>query len=200
MAAPLAFLDTETTGLNPDRHEIWEVALITLDGRERVWQFPIDEMKADPFALDIGHYWQRHWADDTFEVSTASAIYMADSTYCRRKNFPDVGRAIRPTEEWCRYFQRLTAGLHLVGAVPSFDEERLRKLLHLNGVPHRWHYHLIDIEALVAGKLGIEPPWKSDELGQAVGVEPPSDTERHTALGDARWAKRVYEAVMAGDR
>lgn len=24
----LAFVDTETTGLDPDRHEIWEVALI----------------------------------------------------------------------------------------------------------------------------------------------------------------------------
>lgn len=26
--------------------------------------------------------------------------------------------------------------------------------------------------------------------------EPPSDEDRHTALGDARWAKRIYERVF----
>jgi oligoribonuclease (3'-5' exoribonuclease) len=28
MATPLAFIDTETTGLDPTRHEVWEVGLI----------------------------------------------------------------------------------------------------------------------------------------------------------------------------
>jgi oligoribonuclease (3'-5' exoribonuclease) len=30
--APVCFVDCETTGLDPDRHEIWEVGLITPDG------------------------------------------------------------------------------------------------------------------------------------------------------------------------
>ena len=65
------FIDTETTGLDPDRHAIWEVALITPDGNEHVWQFPVDEMSADPFALDIGRYWDRRWPDGIQEVADA---------------------------------------------------------------------------------------------------------------------------------
>ena len=193
----LCFIDTETTGLDPDRHDIWEVALITPDGREHVWQFPVDEMAADPFALQIGRYWDRRWPDDIGEVSRLDAIYEAHSPKSRRRNFPSQGRAITPGKDWCARFRELTAGLHLTGAVVSFDEERLRRLLHGHGVLHRWHYHLVDVEALAAGKLGLEPPWKSDDLSAALGVTV-SDEDRHTALGDARWAKAIYGAVMGG--
>jgi hypothetical protein len=83
---------------------------------------------------------------------------------------------------------------------------------------------LIDVEALVAGWVSAQcmgealdggrgtvgvrrpdgslnhidgrPPWDSDELSLAVGVDP-EQFDRHTALGDAKWAKALYEAVMA---
>jgi hypothetical protein len=118
----------------------------------------------------------------------------------------------------------MTHGLHLAGAVVSFDAERLWKLLRANGECPMWHYHLIEVEALAAGWVAAQcigqandgksrgtipvsvdgkiidningrPPWKSDSLSRAVGVEP-DDFDRHTALGDARWAKAIYEAVM----
>lgn len=206
------FIDTETTGLDPDRHAIWEVALITPDKNEHVWQFPVDEMAADPFALNIGRYWERRWDTDN-DVSELNAIYEAHNAKSRRMNFPDEGRAIQPGAAWARHFRDLTAGCHLAGAVISFDEERLRRLLHSLGVLHRWHYHLIDVEALAAGFLNgfshtqqggktkdrfrdiAAPPWKSDDLSAALGVTV-SDEERHTALGDAKWAMRTYDAVM----
>lgn len=201
----ICFIDTETTGLDPDRHAIWEVALITPDGDEHLWQFPVDEMAADPIALTIGRYWERHWSTDN-DVDTLSAIYHAHNAKSRRKNFPDKGRAIRPSNTWARHFRDLTAGCHLAGAVISFDEERLRRLLHSLGVLHRWHYHLIDVETLAAGYLALpsreafgnfDPlklPWNSDELSAALGVTV-SDEDRHTALGDARWARAIYDAV-----
>ena len=37
-------------------------------------------------------------------------------------------------------------------------------------------------------------PWKSDDLSAALGVTV-SDEDRHTALGDAKWAMRIYDAV-----
>ncbi len=40
------------------------------------------------------------------------------------------------------------------------------------------------------------PPWDSNKLSLAVGVDP-DDFDRHTALGDARWAKAIYERVIA---
>jgi DNA polymerase III epsilon subunit-like protein len=212
----ICFVDCETTGLDPDRHAIWEVALITPDGNEHVWQFPVDEMAADPFALNIGRYWDRRWGTDN-EVKPWDAVYDAHTPKSRRKNFPDEGRAIRPGLDWCRHFRDLTAGCHLAGAVVSFDEERLRRLLHRNEILHRWHYHLVDVEALAVGYLAgssaygksaagskqaevwpvIAPPWKSDDLSGLLGISV-SDEDRHTALGDARWARALYNAVMGG--
>ena len=205
----ICFIDTETTGLDPDRHAIWEVALITPGGDEHVWQFPVNEMAADPFALNIGRYWDRRWGTDN-DVSVLDAIYEAHNAKSRRKNFPDEGRAIRPDVTWARRFRDLTAGCHLAGAVVSFDEERLRRLLHGLGVLHRWHYHLVDVEALAVGYLAakiaasngaadpglISLPWDSDMLSAALGVTV-SDEDRHTALGDARWARAIYDAVTA---
>jgi len=61
-----------------------------------------------------------------------------------------------------------------------------------------------DFETLIAGFLRgqakpvPELPWKSDDLSRLIGVEPPGEDDRHTALGDARWAQRVWDAVMGG--
>lgn len=194
---PVCFVDTETTGLDPERHEIWEVGLILPDGQERLWQLPVDLSRADPIALNIGRFHDRR-ADMAMKTGHANG----DTTYY-------VG-----TETFARDFVRLTRGLHLVGAVVSFDAERLARLLRVNGQCPMWHYHLIDVEALAAGWLAAQsgpvpiliaganvglvsgrPPWRSEELSRAVGVNP-DDFDRHTALGDARWAKAIYEAVM----
>lgn len=45
----------------------------------------------------------------------------------------------------------------------------------------------------------LTPPWRSDDLSRACGVEPPTPEERHTALGDARWVKRWYDFITTGD-
>lgn len=180
----LAFVDTETTGLDPDLHEIWEVALI-VEGQEFTWMLPVDLGRADPVALRVGHFYERRQPD----LSECGAGWNAET---------------RDPRDFAASFALLTRGRHLVGAVPSFDEERLRKLLRANGACPEWHYHLIDVEALAVGWIfgkgggakAVESlPWKSDALSIACGVDPPNEEERHTALGDARWAKRLYEAI-----
>jgi hypothetical protein len=40
-------------------------------------------------------------------------------------------------------------------------------------------------------------PWKSEALSLACGVRPPSPADRHTAIGDARWAMRWFDALVA---
>jgi hypothetical protein len=189
MPDPVAFVDIETTGLDPERHQIWEVGLILPDGTEHEWQLPVDLSRADPIALNIGRFHDRRvekWKD----------------------SYEDAGWL----GEFARNFVALTRDLHIAGAVVSFDAERLWRLLRANGECPMWHYHLIDVGALAAGFMagkryqseadgrGVpswepEPPWKSNDLSMAVGVNP-DDFDRHTALGDARWAKAIYEAVM----
>lgn len=189
---PVAFVDTETTGLDPARHPVWEVAVITPDDVEHLWQVKWSRAvldNAEPIALEINGFEQRY-----------------DKGTC------DI---LSPRESAER-FAGLVDGLHLAGAIVSFDEERLRRLhdLHL-GRPegkYPWSYHVIDVEALAIGFLrgydvgqlvgsgpnAVVPPWKSDELTEALGVEMPADDVRHTALADARWAKAIYERVMHG--
>jgi hypothetical protein len=187
----VCFVDTETTGLDPERHEIWEVGLILPDGTEREWQLPVDLAKADPIALNIGRFHDRRDA-----------------------------RAVDSLQDFARDFVGFTRGLHLAGAVVSFDAERLWKLLRGANQCPMWHYHIIDVEALAAGwlvgsfsaiqEVGKNPeadgptveevreawlPWDSNALSLAVGVDP-EDFDRHTALGDCRWAKAIYENVM----
>ncbi len=203
MHGAVAFVDCETTGLDPDHHEIWEVGLITPvvgatgaeDGwNEQIWQLPVDLSKADPMALNIGRFHDRRL----------------------------LGIDLVPLAVFAAEFARDTRGLHLAGACVSFDAERLWQLLRNNGECPMWHYHLIDVEGLAAGYLTGQftaiqecganpdadgptqeeamlaiPPWNSGDLSRAVGVEP-DDFDRHTALGDARWAKAIYEAVMGG--
>lgn len=194
----LAFVDTETTGLDADEHEIWEVGLVLAysdDPATRIkqcqWLLDANPAKGNPISLNISGFHERH------PKGWKLLREPEPNNYANRLHF-----AIE--------FGRLTYGAHLVGAVPSFDEERLRKLLLNRGFSPGWHYHPIDIEAMAVGYLrgrrsatstgqgitDLSLPWKSDDLSRACGVEPPNEEDRHTALGDARWAHRWYCALV----
>ena len=192
----LAFIDTETTGLDPVLNPIWDIAVILPDGPhegEHCWQvrLPLDL----PVVGDD---------DEPPSVPYMTEWVLENTGFRDRYADPSVvmdnpGRAIER-------FAELVDGRHLVGAVPSFDEERLRAMyMEHVGVTTRmpWHYHLIDVEALAVGFCAargyfLDLPWDSQELGASLGVDPTPESERHTALGDARWARRMYEAVAAG--
>lgn len=196
----LCFLDTETTSLerpsSPTPGEVWEVGLIVrgendlgLYETEHHWLLPVTLEHADPVSLDIGRFHDRHPQGDR---------YLGPSGHLTNVDvFAHELAAVIPR------------GAHLVGNVVSFDEERLAAILHRHGIARPpWHYHLVDVEALAAGALSTDPtlldvarpPWKSDALNMALGVEEPDDLERHTALGDARWAMATYDAVMGKSR
>lgn len=173
----LAFIDTETSGLDPDRHEIWEVGLILRNGKwqtEHHWFLPIDLGRADAEALQVGRYYERH--PSALKRQTRGAV--ADLVDC------------------AYLFEQLTRNAYLVGAVVSFDEQRLAKLLRANGACPSWNYHLIDVRALAAGAVGAPPPWNHDTIMRKLNVPPVPPEDRHTALGDARMAMRIYDAVM----
>lgn len=178
--AGIAWVDTETTGLDPDLHEIWEVALgLWHPGNQSwrlwTWQLPVDIKAADDYALTVGQFKER------FDIN-----------------------ALTPIAEFADTFAALTNGLHLAGNVVSFDEERLRKLLRSVNVEHQWHYHMIDIEAMIVahlearGEPGFKLPWSSNELSKAIGVDP-DDFPRHTAAGDVEWAVTQFHEIMGLD-
>lgn len=222
MSTPtLAFVDVETTGLDPYQHEIWEVAVVLVhpempddarlraigltpenwsreargtvqsDGSvmtEYVWHLPVDLGRADPVALRIGRFYERWEGAKAYTGTNDPWLPGVFPTFTPQGTFADV-------------FARLTNGTVLIGCVPSFDETRLWRLLRENGACPGWHYQPVDVETLAVGFLAgrrddVPPlPWDSEVLSRAVGVDP-DRFDRHTALGDALWAKAIYEAVL----
>ena len=170
----VAFVDSETLGLNPERHPIWELAIILPDsGEEHVWQVRPTAMElddADPIAVKISGFEDRY----------------VDAT------------ALRKGETVARFVELLT-GRYIVGAVPSFDEERLRCMyLCTREMPDRfpWHYRLVDVESGMLAKLGVGPGQEPGALAALLGVTVHPD--KHSALGDARWVRDVFEALVGG--
>ena len=148
MTSNVVFVDVETTGLDPDRHQIWEIGLIVpgeglIDPAEYHWFLPVDLGAAELAALNIGRYHDRHPdghnATTPGEPVTEPALFAAE------------------------FAEALAVG-YLAGS-----DENLRP--------------------------NVRPPWKSDQLTEALGIVV-DDMDKHTALGDARWAKALYEAVM----
>jgi hypothetical protein len=234
----LAFIDTETAGLDRLNDPIWELALIieghpdeTKNG-EYVWEFPIIHADADAIALKISGWYERsvQWTKNDGRDSTVRTGAITSSTVVRLGEFAwrvqspskiagqyTTGRpVVERISETLYEIHELTRGAHLVGAVPDFDAYRLEDLLREGGLLKAWHYHLVDVEALMVGYLagkaaawyedppndtqwGPETPglpWKSKDLAEKIGVDNPTAEEEHTALGDARWARRIYKKIM----
>jgi len=197
---PLCFIDTETTGLSLD---------------DDIWEFAAIRRESDGTQVEH-HFFIQH---ETAKCSQLPESFLAD----HKARFP-VAHGARPDgvlsrDEAAKRIYELTADRpHIVGAVPNFDTERLAILLRDFGLEPKWHYHLIDVEALAVGYLNAivtsapipsiyehlrttgrpDLPWRSDDLSRCCGVEPPSDADRHTAMGDARWAMRLYDAITGG--
>lgn len=185
----VVFLDTETTGLTPGWDEVFEIALITEAGEEH-------EFRVRPRPGALAHMTPQALAVNRFSERTAAPDWHWESP-------EDVMDRLSP----------LLEGQHIVGAVPDFDARFLTEFYKDYGrKPPVWHYHLIDVETLAVGWLAgysdthraccpeLTPPdtlpWDSELLSSQLDVKPPADHERHTALGDARWAKALYERVM----
>lgn len=196
MTAPLCFLDTETDGVHPGRKP-WEIAIIRRepDGTERTESFyvAIDLSTADPFGLRVGRFYDRHPLGRRLSIGPGASRHQVKSL-----NAAAVLVA------------QMTHGAHIVGAVPDFDTDVLARLLRSEGLTPAWHYHLIDIENLAVGYLAaratatdekqqlLQPPWSSDALTRALGLPEVPAADRHTALGDAHWARAVYDHVLGG--
>jgi hypothetical protein len=193
----IAFVDCETTHLDAEIGEAWEVAVILREqdqngeqttDTEYVWQIRPGLISFDPEALRIGRFEER------FKVPPHSE---AAFTAHESGHVTPMTRA-----EAVAAITNVLSGAVLVGSNPAFDDRHLRRLLGPGGA--QWHYRPYDIVQLAAARIGAQAagplPWSSRVLSRAVGVEPPSGEAAHTGLGDARWARDVYDAVMVQEK
>lgn len=165
----LISLDTETTGTDPDRHEVWEIAAVLRDPDGRETEFErllrlqrLDE--ADPRALEVGDFLNRYKEAQAVEPAEAIADLL-----------------------------KLTEGAVLGGLNVSFDVGFLRPLLGLR--QPNWHYSPLDFKSFAGGALALEPPWSSNDLAFRLGVDPDAFA-RHSALADCHFGLAVYDAAL----
>ena len=212
----LCFLDTETTSLRHDRRA-WEIGLIMRrvaapdhETQLLVRSEDLDLGNADPMSLKIGRFYERHpqgrgdgQQSGARLVSEADA--MAESEFLTRgahlvgavPNFDAevLGNRMRANGICPSWHYHLIDIEPL--AVGFLYGRRARQNEIVDGYPLendgeqapglvRW-----DEPVRQAGL-----PWKSDDLTRALGVKPATEDERHTALGDARGAMRMYDAVV----
>jgi DNA polymerase III epsilon subunit-like protein len=209
----IVFLDTETTSLDDTRGEVWEIGAIErrADGdHEWLWQIAPTSMEtADPNSLRIARFYERF--DRDTRIHGAYTV-QAPSGHTAGESTPHSA---------ARHLALMLDGAHVVGAVPDFDYRFLRRFLTRYNECWAAHYHLIDIEAMAVGWLHgkaaelqkaqptvnyawalnevTELPWKSTALYRALKVNP-DEFEAHTALGDARLVRAVYDAITGGAR
>ncbi|MEV6547926.1 3'-5' exonuclease [Streptomyces sp. NPDC051597] len=188
---PLAAVDLETTGLDPARHDAWEIAIVRRGTdaavSEYLWQKRPSEqalLEADPEALEISGYYQRMAVP-----KDAEALNMI------------TGDSLTLGELFKQIHELLDTAI-LVGSNVGFDADFLRRML--GAAP--WHYRPVCVATLAAGFLyAAEPgempgeglPFSTGHVSRHMGVRQPSPDDRHTALPDARWAFDLYTTVLS---
>ncbi len=192
----IVFADVETTGTDPARHHLWELALIvrevkidpattadTWTDTEYLWQIRPDLTTADPMALKIGGFYRRC---EIYDRPVGSALYLVDAD-------TKLDDAMAATYV-ARQAAELLDGATLAAANVAFDRDFIAAFLRASGQALACDYHLLEMESYAAGALGWAPPWKLDRLLAHAGVEVKAE-DRHSALGDARAIRDLYDAV-----
>lgn len=161
----LAFVDVETGGLDPMRSPLIEVAIILRPEDELIhFSLPFDFADCTPQAIEIAKLRERKAELDLIREHVFDAIGILKDAFKPERVF--------------------------IGNNPQFDAAFLSTFMRRGGVAPDWHYHLVDIKALVAGKYGVEPQWSSRQIAELAGVSLP--TAAHTAVADCEWNREVY--------
>jgi hypothetical protein len=202
----IAFVDVETVTLDAGPDVMWEIGIITRDDNmpDSEWRFQLrpNMAKANPVSLEIGRFKER------YELAGKRAQAIAWSP------LNDDAPATMTYGALALTLHTLLDGRSVFGICPSFDTLRIGLFLRKqwgDSPTYRdpFHYQPHDVEDEVAGYLralyvhapqsatGPEVfavPRPTELLAEAVGVVlKPED--KHTALGDARFARDLYDAV-----
>ena len=161
---PLAFVDVETTGLDPYEHTILEIAIIRTDTGEwstKIKPTPEDIEKASTRALDVNRYSAEEWKDAPPEGDVVAEI-------CKR-----------------------LSGVIIVAHNASFDKSFITELIKRQERTENVGYHWLDTVSYAYEHL-VPEGLNRLSLNAVCDHAGISNEGAHRALTDARRCKAVY--------
>ena len=176
----LAFIDTETTGLDLEHHEIIEIGCVLVRQIEREGKGPqveiIEEFEykikpehietADSESLRINGYDPANW------------VFALD----RKKALEDLAKKVD--------------GAIMVAHNAPFDYSFLQKAFDEEGIKNPMHYHRLDTIPIAFACLYDDPTVQKFSLRalcEHFGIE---NKNAHTALSDARATFELYKKLL----
>jgi DNA polymerase-3 subunit epsilon len=176
----LAFIDTETTGMDPDRHEIIELAVIIARQVPRVGKGPSLEIieecewkikpqhieRAEDAALRVNGYNEVDW------------MFALD----RKKVMEE--------------FSKKTQSCSFVSHNLVFDYGFITKAFEETQVENRMHYAKMDTISIAFARLYDAPQADKFSLRALCELLKVENTKAHTALADTRALVAVYKKMM----
>ncbi|MEA2020567.1 MAG: 3'-5' exonuclease [Patescibacteria group bacterium] len=170
----LVFFDLETTGLDPLRHEIIEVAAVVARppyfrafGEFEIKIAPCHIETADPQALEINQYSKKRW------------------------------RTAVELEHGLRIFNCFAASKLLAAYNVGFDMSFLIPALNKLNIKPKFDYHYLDVASIAYWELQGNPEVSGlglTEMCEHFGIE---NKQPHYALSDAHATHKLFQALKA---
>jgi len=181
----LAFVDVETTGFNPDEHEVIELGAIVAR------QVPSGDPEKGP-RLEIIHELEYKIKPQHIETADPGALRVNGYSEADWLFAADL-------EQVMKDFAEKTAGATFVAHNLVFDWNFINKAFEKSSVKSKLHYAKLDTISIAFARLyHLEKAqaFSLKALAELTGVE---NEKAHTALADARTTMRVYKKLLAID-
>lgn len=174
----LAFIDIETTGTNPEKHEIIELACVLVDEDDKGGYKIIDEfeMKIKPTHLETAE-------QDALRINGYN-----DGDWLFAYNLAEA----------MGHLAKKCDGTVMVAQNISFDYSFIVKAFHAAGIADPFFYAKLDTIPMAYLKHRDNPRLTTYTLRSLCDFYGIKNTQAHTALADTRATFEVFKMLMSG--
>jgi DNA polymerase III epsilon subunit-like protein len=177
----LAFIDTETTGLDIEKHEIIQLGCVVVSQTPGASNGEVYDI-VEEFELKI----------------KPARIEDADKTALRINGYNEADWVLGYTlAEAMQIFANKTKDAIMVGHNLPFDFAFITKAFATTGVENKMHYHKLDTISIAFAKAKKRDDINRFSLRSLCEVFKIENTRAHTALADARATFELYKRLMA---